>query len=419
MPETRVPARASRRAATAAARSAPGHDDLRQHRVIVGCHVGAALDPAVDTRLRRPFNLGEQAGTRLEPGVRLLGIEPRLDRRAARHQRALGERGADRVLAGGLADHPFDEVEVEHGFRHRMLDLQPRVHLEERKILARRVVDELDRAGRFVGDALAQADGGGVQPRADRIRQVRRWRFLQNLLVAPLQRAVALAERHHLATAIAEHLHLDVARGRDETLEIDTRITEARLRRALHGGVSFAQSRGVGAEHHADTAAAGGRLQHDGIADALRRGERGLDVGKQVGTGEQRHVALRSQRPRRMFQPEVAQVRRPWPDEDDSLGGELLGEAGVLRQEAVAGMHGFRTRRLAGGNDGVGVEVALRRRRRAEAHGLVGVEHRPREAVGIRIDGDRGDAHAAARADHTRGDLAAVRDEELFEHAIR
>ena len=37
------------------------------------------------------------------------------------------------LLAGGDADHLFDEIDAGDQLRHRMLDLQPRVHFQEIK----------------------------------------------------------------------------------------------------------------------------------------------------------------------------------------------------------------------------------------------------------------------------------------------
>jgi hypothetical protein len=54
-----------------------------------------------------------------------------------------------------------------------------------------------------------------------------------------------------------------------------------------------------------------------------------------------------------------------------------LGERGVLRQEAVAGVDRLRARLHGGGDDGVDVEVAARRLRRAEPDGDVGLAHVP------------------------------------------
>ena len=103
-------------------------------------------------------------------------------------------------------------------------------------------------------------------------------------------------------------------------------------------------------------------------------------------------------------------------DEGDALGLEPAGKGGVFAEEAVAGMDGLGAGGFAGGDDGIDIEVGLGGRSRAEADGLVGELHGLGEAVGIGIDGDRGDAHALERADDPHRDLAAVGDEDFGEH---
>ena len=61
-------------------------------------------------------------------------------------------------------------------------------------------------------------------------------------------------------------------------------------------------------------------------------------------------------------------------------------------------------------------EVALRRGRRADRDRFVGQLDVARVLVGLGIDGDRLDAHAAGGADHSAGDLAPVGDQDLLEH---
>ena len=53
--------------------------------------------------------------------------------------------------------------------------------------------------------------------------------FLPDLLMAPLQRAIALAQMHGAALAVAQHLDLDVARLLEILLDIDIAIAEGRL----------------------------------------------------------------------------------------------------------------------------------------------------------------------------------------------
>ena len=57
----------------------------------------------------------------------------------------------------------------------------------------------------------------------------RRGRFFQDLLVAALQRAVALAQMDGVALAVAEHLEFDVARLGEILLQIDAVVAEGGL----------------------------------------------------------------------------------------------------------------------------------------------------------------------------------------------
>jgi len=86
--------------------------------------------------------------------ARVLGIQPALESVSARHNLALGERQRP---PGGDLDLQADEIEARDRFRHRVLDLKPRVHLEEIEA-AVLVEQKLDRAGIGVADRFR--DGG-------------------------------------------------------------------------------------------------------------------------------------------------------------------------------------------------------------------------------------------------------------------
>ncbi len=73
-----------------------------------------------------------------------------------------------------------------------------------------------------------------------------------------------------------------------------------------------------------------------------------------------------------VLEPEGVDVFGRRADEDDALGRQPPGEAGVLGEKAVAGMDGLGAGGLAGGDDGIDVEVALGGGRGSEPHGLVG-----------------------------------------------
>lgn len=57
-----------------------------------------------------------------------------------------------------------------------------------------------------------------------------RWRFLDDLLVAALDRALSLAKVKNIAVLIAQHLNFDMARLGDEFLDEDAVVPKGRFR---------------------------------------------------------------------------------------------------------------------------------------------------------------------------------------------
>ena len=166
----------------------------------------------------------------------ILGIKPRLHRVAVKPQLILLERQG---LAVGDTELPFHQIEPGDRLGDRMLDLQARVHLHEpegvRFQAARAVGDELDRAGALVADRLGGGDRGLPHAGAQIGAHAGRRRLLDHLLVAALQRTVALAEMDDVAVAVGENLQLDVARVSDIFLDQHAGLAEGALRLALRG----------------------------------------------------------------------------------------------------------------------------------------------------------------------------------------
>ena len=173
----------------------------------------------------------------------------------------------------------------------------------------------------------------------------------------------------------------------------------------------------VPGDAHALAAAAGRSLDHHGIADLgsdllgmvgvlddAEKARNGADPG---GIGEFLGFDLVAHRLDRL---------RLGADEDDALCFQRRAEGGPLGEEPVAGMDGFGAGRLAGRDDIFGDEIALRGRRRADMHRLVGHLDMHGVAVGIGIDGDRRDPHLPRRPDDAAGDLAAIGDQDFLEH---
>jgi hypothetical protein len=75
---------------------------------------------------------------------------------------------------------------------------------------------------------------------------------------------------HQLAVAVADDLHLDVSRPSHELLEVHLVVSECRFRLAPRYRQHLGQLLLVLHDAHAAAAASPARLEHHGIADALR-----------------------------------------------------------------------------------------------------------------------------------------------------
>ena len=105
-------------------------------------------------------------------------------------------------------------------------------------------------------------------------------------------------------------------------------------------------------------------------------------------------------------------------DEMQVVLGKNFGKARIFRQEAVAGMHRIGAGDFAGREQRGHVEVAVFRRRRADAHALVGKPHMHGVGVGRRMDRDRRDAKFLARAQDAQCDFAAIGYQDFVKHGV-
>ncbi len=150
-----------------------------------------------------------------------------------------------------------------------MLDLEPCVDLHERERLARRVVEELDGAGVVVPCRAAERGCTLLEPAIDLGIEHRRGRLLEDLLIPPLERAVADAEGPDRAVAVTDDLHLHMSRLGDHRLEEDGVVAEELERLGAGGPKHFCQL-GVGSDlANSPSAAARGRLEHQRVAELL------------------------------------------------------------------------------------------------------------------------------------------------------
>ena len=352
-------------------------------------------------------------GRKLRIGV--LGVDAAFDRPALELHVGLLEL---ELLAGGDADHLLDEIDAGDELGDGVLDLQARVHLQEveRAVLGG---DELHRAGAVVAHGSRQRDRLLAHGLARLGIEQRRGRLLDHLLIAALDRALALAEVEDVAVLVAEHLDLDVARVLDELLDEHAIVAEARLGLRAGEPETLLGLLGVVGDAHALAAAAGRGLDHDGIADL------GGDLHGLLGVADlaqvPRHGRDLGLGGRLLALDLVAHGgdgARVGADEDDAGLGQRHGKCLALGQEAVAGVHGLGAGGAAGLDDLVDDEIGLGGRRRADGDGLVRHLDVQAVAIGLGVDRDGLDAELARALDDAAGDLAAIGDQDLLEHRL-
>ena len=131
-------------------------------------------------------------------------------------------------FAGGDLDLLLDQVDAGDHLGDGVFDLDAGVDLDEIEVVVG-VDQELARARVDIAGGPGQSDGGLAQLGAHVQRQGRRGRFLDQLLMAALQRAIAVPAMHDIAVGIGQDLDLDVPGAIDELLEIDAGVLEGGL----------------------------------------------------------------------------------------------------------------------------------------------------------------------------------------------
>ena len=204
-------------------------DDLGDHRIVIRGNIALGAQRGFDAQpLGRP-PAQHPARLRHEIMRRVLGAQARLDRVAGKPDILLPQR---QPFAAGDAQLQLDEIEPGDRFGHGMLDLQARVHFHEIE-RAGRIEQKFERARALVADRLDGRDRDRAHALAQLGRHRRGGRLLDQLLMAPLHRAIALAEMNRVAPAVAENLDFDMARRFDRALQHHRRVAERALRLGL------------------------------------------------------------------------------------------------------------------------------------------------------------------------------------------
>ena len=314
-------------------------------------------------------------------------------------------------LSGGDAQLLAHEIDAVGKLRHRMLDLNACVHLQEEE-LARRRKQKFDRARADISDGPRRGRRGFRQTAPQRRRYRDRWRFFDQLLMAALDAAFALAQCDDSAVPVRQYLDLDVPRSLEIFFDVDTAIAE-RFQGFAPGGLKRSFDIRLGAdEPHAFATATCHGLQEDRIADPLRFAPRLHRIAqRRRGTRDHRYARGLHAAARFGFVAHRANRLGRRTDEDESRIGTRFCKSRALREKAVSRMHRLAAGVFRRGDELLDVEVGFRRRRGAEQHGGVGIAHMWREPVRFGVDGHRSHALFMAGADHANRDFTAIGDE--------
>src|SRR5258706_1083293 len=358
-------ARLRRRRAQAAGRHV--HDDLCEQRVETRIDEQTRVAARVDAYTRRAGRIErvKYPGRRANHAVgrHRFRVDAHLHRHATRCRYARG--GQSQFLKRtAFRDGELRAHEVDPGDRlgDGMLDLQAGIGLDENEtgtIVRLLLYQEFERgkAGQlhFPRHAQRRVD----QAIAQRRRQPRRGRNLDELLTVALQAAFALPEMADFAAAIADDLDFDVARFEEQFLHVDVAIAER-----LHGLRTAAfESRLelLYIEHlpHAAAAATRDRLEHDG-AVRLQKAAGVFERRRRIGPRQYRHAALHGKGTRPALVAKNFQHLGGGTNESEARFPAFAREVRVLAQKAVSGVNGFTPGRERDANDLFRVQVGRR-----------------------------------------------------------
>ncbi len=300
-----------------------------------------------------------------------------------------------------------------------MLDLQAGVHLHKEEIAAG-VEQKLHSPGANIADGAC----GGYRRLAHRPtqfgRQAGRRRLFHHLLVAALDRTVALGQIHRVAVLVGKHLNLDVARLQHVFFHQHARIAEGGLRLTLGRRQRLTQLR-LALDHlHALAAATGRGLEQHRIANLGGFDAEGLQrlIGAVI-PGHQRHPGGVHQSLGRRLAAHGINRAGGRADEDQPGGVDRAGEIGILGEKAVAGVNRLGTGGLCRGDNRLNPQITLARPRATQVDRLIGAAHVQGVAVGIAVYRHGGDTQLARGAHDAAGNFAAVGNQQGINHGSR
>src|SRR6266850_5756226 len=349
---------------------APFDDQLGNHRIVVWRNDGVRVCRRIHTDSRASWRLERRdSSRRRHERHRVLGVDPALNSMPGRNDRA---GGVLHFFSGGNANLGLDQVHSRDQFRHRMLHLNARVHLNEvhRAVL---IHQELDGPRIGVANFFQRFHHLAAQfPALLRVHH-RRWRLLHQFLVPPLDAAFAFPEADYLSVLVAKHLEFDVPRMLQKFFRINVRRAESLLRLAARRLVSGQKFILLAHHAHAAAASASGGFQNQRIPDPRRLFRKLLlpfydafAAGNRGQTGGL-HFA-----PRAVLFSHHFDDFRPRPDEGDFRCLADFREIGIFGKEPVSRVNGIHIRDFRRADHLRDIQIALAAPRRTDTNRLIG-----------------------------------------------
>lgn len=144
-----------------------------------------------------------------------------------------------------------------------VLHLQTRIGLHEHEtIIGAGVHQELDRAHAAIGRGGGDSRGGVEHLFSHGRRKAERGRDLHELLALPLQAALAVPEMDDGTGTVPDDLHLDMARAREQLLDVECCRAKGLLGFGTRPGKRLSKVASFEDGAHAASPAAADRLQH-------------------------------------------------------------------------------------------------------------------------------------------------------------
>ena len=296
-----------------------------------------------------------------------------------------------------------------------MLHLDAGVHLHEVEGVS--VHQELHGARALIAHGLRRPDGGFPHGLAQRGAEAGGGGLLDQLLIPPLDGTVPVPQVDGMPLAVRQNLDLHMAGVQHQLFQIHLVVSKAGGGFGLRLGVSGGKGRPAVTAADAPSPASGGGFQQHRPAHGLRRRQGLLHRGDgAVGAGSHRDPRRLHQIPGGGLGARLSDGLPGGADEGQPRFGAGVGEVRVLGEKAVARVYAVAAGGQGRRQQGVLIQIAVRRPGGADADGLRGQLNMEGLRVRLGIGGHRLDLQLPAGPEDPEGNLPPVGDKDPLQH---